>query len=866
LSLSEATRRRTATLDAGIYACFAAHVRSFLPFDQFSLGRVERTGMTVVACTEDADHNVFFPGQSFPMQETLVRSLEANAGCLIRADLAVLPDDALSGDERAARDAGLRAAAMLPLIVAGELVGVLNFWSKESHAFTQEQVTPVVLLAPLITAALHNVRTQTGVAGPSWRREDESPPTPAWLYRAFQAIRGGVLLLDGAGCVLDLNDAGAEILGQPANALIGSPLHGAPFQLTQLDGAPFVLDEQTALAATPWTRSFRRLSLRIVRLDGSERLIELDVVPQADAGGVVRQVVLSLIDVTAYGQAEQALMMSEERFRTMLEMSPVGACIISEAGIFESVNSAICALYGYTAEELVGQPITMLFAEEARVLRLEAFRDRLAAGEQGQLEMDLVTKSGRLITVLSSAVQFTSDDGRTHRAAFVFDITERKEFEDQLNHAAHHDALTGLPNRVLYNDRLQQALLLARRHGQALSILMIDLNGFKQVNDTRGHEIGDCLLQEVAKRLLAIMRAGDTVARLGGDEFAVVLPQADEAGATRVANKIRAALAPPIALRGRETYIGGSVGIAVLGEHADDVETLQRAADLAMYVAKAAGGGFAVYAPEHGAERRALKERRPSSVAAELRQAITRSDLRLYYQPLVSCIDGRIRRVEALVRWEHPEKGLLPPDYFINAAEQSDAITPLTIWVLEEALRQCRAWHEDGLILGVAVNVSLRTLRESQFPDLVSALLRQYRVAPADLTLEITENSVLEEQELTLRVLHEIAALGVRIALDDVGIGHSSLEYITQLPVNELKVDRSFLSAAPGSKGHAVVCCILGLGAALDLSVVVEGVETREAWDWLIGLGCEWAQGYFMSRPLPPEALEEWYRAHAAPG
>jgi EAL domain-containing protein (putative c-di-GMP-specific phosphodiesterase class I) len=223
-----------------------------------------------------------------------------------------------------------------------------------------------------------------------------------------------------------------------------------------------------------------------------------------------------------------------------------------------------------------------------------------------------------------------------------------------------------------------------------------------------------------------------------------------------------------------------------------------------------------------------------------------------------------VRRVEALVRWQHPEKGLLSPDSFIVAAEQAGAITPLTIWVLEEALRQCREWHRNGLVLGVAVNVSLRTLRESQFPDLVSALLRQYQVAPADLTLEITENSMLEEQEQTVRVLHELNALGVRIALDDVGVGHSSLGYITQLPVHELKVDRSFLSAPPGSKGHAVVCCILGLGMALDLSVVVEGVETREAWDWLIGLGCDWGQGYFMSRALPALALEDWFREHPA--
>lgn len=564
-------------------------------------------------------------------------------------------------------------------------------------------------------------------------------------------------------------------------------------------------------------------------------------------------------------QAIEALMMSEERFRGMLEMAPVGACIIDDLGVFEAANAAICELYGYGREELLGHPYSMLLpgpdAEEA----MKASLGQVLAGEQRRGEGTVVARGGHQLTVLTNSVAFIGEDGRLRQALFVFDITERKQFEEHITHVAHHDALTGLPNRILYHDRLEQALLTARRQSHALSILVIDLNGFKLVNDRMGHDAGDALLREVAARLLAVVRSGDTVARPGGDEFAMVLPQADEAGAIRVANKIRAALEPAITIEGREARVGASVGIAVLAEHGDSADALIRAADQAMYVAKAAGGGYAVYRVEQAGERPGQGERRPPSLAVELRQAIAHGDLRLHYQPLVSCSDGRVRRVEALVRWEHPERGLLPPDHFVSAAEQSGAITPLTIWVLEEALRQCRVWHDQGLELGVAVNVSLRTLCEAQFPDLVAALLRQYAITPGDLTLEITERSVLEEQELTLEVLRALAALGVRIALDDVGVGHSSLGYITQLPVHELKVDRSFLSEMPGSKGHAVVCCILGLGTALDLSVVVEGVETQETWDWLTGLGCDWAQGYFMSRPLPPRALEQWYREHPAP-
>ncbi len=986
MSLSDLVQPRTGTLDADTYARFAAHVRSLLPFDRFSLGTIERDGAVVVlAYAEGAEVNGLAQGEAVPIGESLARYVRPGGDAVIQGDLLARADHGLSQVERMDRDSGLRTVVTIPLASANELVGILNLWSKAPDAYVQEQLTPLLLLAPLITAALRNARAQRRaeeLAREAGARADELADSRAWLHSAYQALPCGVMTLDSQGRIQDVNEACEEILGLPKDALIGALVDKTPVHLTHRDGVAFELGAHLAAPIGHGARSFRRLPLRTRRPDGSERLIEMDAVPQARADGTVRQVVLSFIDLTEQVGAEQALRTSQEllstavsnapivitmidsegmitftdgrglerlgrgpgntvgtsafslfadspvvldclkrvlagepstrmvnlgagvfearysplfaddgtvrgaitvstdvtervrneealrvsddRFHTMLDMSPVGACIVSEAGTFESVNAAICELYEYTAEELIGQPLSMMFSGEPRRERREESDDHPPAYHLDQGEFDLVTKSGQHITVLSRAVQFTGDDGSPRRAAFVFDITERKQAEDQLNHAAYHDALTGLPNRVLYYDRLQQALLLARRQGQTLSILVIDLNGFKQVNDLMGHEAGDELLREVAIRLQGIMRAGDTVARLGGDEFAVVLPQADEAGATRVANKIRAALAPAVLLNGQEAYVGGSVGIAVLGEHGDDVESLQRAADLAMYAAKAAGGGFSVYMPEHGTERRGQKERRPSSLAADLREAITQGDLRLHYQPLVSCSDGQVRRVEALVRWQHPERGLLSPDSFIVAAEQAGAITPLTIWVLEEALRQCREWNRNGLALGVAVNVSLRTLREAQFPDLVSALLRQYEVAPADLTLEITENSMLEEQEQTLRVLRDLNDLGVRIALDDVGVGHSSLGYITQLPVHELKVDRSFLSAPPGSKGHAVVCCILGLGMALDLSVVVEGVETREAWDWLIGMGCDWGQGYFMSRALPASALEDWFREHPA--
>jgi diguanylate cyclase (GGDEF)-like protein len=435
-------------------------------------------------------------------------------------------------------------------------------------------------------------------------------------------------------------------------------------------------------------------------------------------------------------------------------------------------------------------------------------------------------------------------------------FTERVQAEEAVRHQATHDALTDLPNRVLLHARVTAALDDAPDDAGPLALLLLDLDHFKEVNDTFGHERGDALLQEVAARLRGVVRVSDTVARLGGDEFAVLLPGMDAAGAGRVAEAICATLDAPLRVEEQMLRVGASVGIALGPVHGVDGPTLLRRADVAMYAAKRARTGHAVYDPAqdgHSPERLAL--------IGELRTAIERGALALHYQPQVDLTSGRVCGVEALVRWPHPERGLIPPDRFISLAEQTGLIEPLTQWVLAEAVRQCREWQRTGVLLTVSVNLSMWNLHDPVLPERVAGLLREHGVSPAWLRLELTESALMADPGRALDVLTRLAGLGVRLAVDDFGVGYSSLAYLKTLPVDELKIDKGFVRAmATDTADAAIVASTVELGHALGLRVVAEGIEDRVTWDALAEMGCDVAQGYYLSRPLAPDALAGWLR------
>ncbi len=428
----------------------------------------------------------------------------------------------------------------------------------------------------------------------------------------------------------------------------------------------------------------------------------------------------------------------------------------------------------------------------------------------------------------------------------------------QLEIQATHDVLTGLPNRSFLQRRLEQEAQLAHESNIPAALLLLDLDRFKEVNDTLGHTVGDLLLQKIGSRLQSHLRPADLIARLGGDEFAIVLPATDAAGAIHAARALLRALDASILVHGHAFSIGGSIGIALTPQHGYDFTTLLRYADVAMYVAKRSQSGLAEYSPE-------VDQHSPRKLAlmSELRQAIADDGLLIHYQPKVSFSLGRMVGVEALVRWPHLEHGLIPPDDFIPLAERTGLIGPLTRWVLERAVRQCRDWKQSGLLVNVAVNLSTHTLYDPTLLSTVTDLLQLYEVAPSQLTLEITESMLMDEPERAQLIVAHLRAFGVSIAIDDFGTGYSSLAYLKRLPIDEVKIDKAFvfgLGVDADPADAAIVQAVVAMARPLQCEVVAEGVESAETWTFLQELGCDLAQGYYFSRPLPAAALEQWAR------
>ena len=441
-------------------------------------------------------------------------------------------------------------------------------------------------------------------------------------------------------------------------------------------------------------------------------------------------------------------------------------------------------------------------------------------------------------------------------AHLVEDLSESLEQLRELNrrneHQANHDSLTGLPNRSLFHKRARACV---ESSAAASAVMMLDLDRFKEVNDSLGHQNGDLLLRQVAERLQTCLREDDTVARLGGDEFAVLLPNvAEPATALTVAREIQAALGEPLIVAGLNLSLEASVGIALHPLHGNDVHELMRMADVAMYAAKERETGIEVYAPGHDPNSSGRL-----ALIGDLRRAIDEGTLELHYQPKMRISDEVVTGVEALVRWNHPERGAIRPDEFIPIAETSGLVKPLTLWVLNEALRQCREWQERGLDLKVAVNLSAKNLIDVSFAEEVADLLARWHVSSSRLDLEITESTIMTDPNRARGVLAKLHGMGIGLSIDDFGTGYSSLGYLKQLPVDELKIDKSFvLNMSADRSDAAIVRSTVELGRNLGLQVVAEGVEDENIWAQLDEMGCHLAQGYHLSRPLPASALEDW--------
>ena len=679
--------------------------------------------------------------------------------------------------------------------------------------------------------------------------------TARHLHVLFDQAPIGMALVGPNRLFLQVNPALCALVGRPAEELIGRDFS----TLTHPDDR--TADDAFVSRMLSGEISSYERDKRYVHRDGQELWVHVTVSMVRGDGGSPRYFIGQVQDVTERRRIEQALRDSEERYRRIVELADEGVLTLDTELRVSYLNARMAEMLGYEPQQVLGRRVRDFFDREADRL-LDPPHDRRHASRRERFDVQFRCADGTVAWAQISATPILASDGTVAGSlALVTDITARKHAEAKLSRLAWHDALTGLPNRAQLVERIGDALVRQVVRGGIVGLLFIDLDQFKTVNDSLGHAAGDRLLTLVADRLKAGVRAGDIVARLGGDEFVVIadnLP--DQAAATELADRILAALAKPIQLAGLDLVVTASIGIALAGTSRPPAtrpaaEALLHYADVAMYDAKARGRAcWWVHDPASADP--AIDRLR---LLGELRQAPRRGELRLHYQPRVDMRTGTVVGYEALVRWQHPRRGLLGPAEFVELAEESGLIRDLGRWVLRQACQAAAAWHAadpDRRPLDIAVNLSAQQLADPHLTALIAGILADTGLDPTTLTLEVTETAVMSDADTALGVLLALKGLGIRLAIDDFGTGYSSLVYLKRFPVDELKIDRSFVDGLGREpEDTAIVTSIISLAQAMRVQVIAEGVETAAQRAVLLSLGCPLAQGFLLGRPLPGAQL-----------
>jgi diguanylate cyclase (GGDEF)-like protein/PAS domain S-box-containing protein len=567
-------------------------------------------------------------------------------------------------------------------------------------------------------------------------------------------------------------------------------------------------------------------------------------------------------DSSSRALAEDALFAEKERAQiTLASIGDAVACT-DISGNITFLNPVAENLTGWSLQQATGRPTTeVLRILDAASHEITLTLMQMVIGQDRTMHLPansiLIRRDGFEIPIEDSVSLIHDREGQTIGAVIVFrDVSAARTLALQMAHLAEHDFLTGLPNRMLLNDRVRQAIAVASRHMKKVAVLFLDLDGFKHINDSLGHPIGDRLLQSIAKRLVDCGRASDTVSRPGGDEFVVLLPEVEQSiDAAAIAKKMLRAVATPHSIDQHDLHISTSIGVSVYPEDGLDAETLIKNADTAMYQAKENGtDSYQFFKPGmhvRAVERQAIEE--------SLRRALERQEFTLHYQPKINLRTGKITGAEALIRWTHPTRGPVPPVQFIPVAEDCGLILPIGNWVLSEACKQARAWQDAGLSLEtVSVNVSAKEFRDENFLEGLFAILTETSLDPSCLELELTESVLMKRTESTESILNTLRATGVRLAVDDFGTGYSSLSYLRKFSVDAIKIDQSFIHQITTAPDEAtIVAAVIRLGRSLKLRVIAEGVETPEELAFLQAHQCDEAQGYYFSRPVLPEQFAE---------
>ncbi|MCG5516582.1 MULTISPECIES: EAL domain-containing protein [unclassified Ectothiorhodospira] len=724
-----------------------------------------------------------------------------------------------------------------PLIRNHRLVGVASFFSDTQSGFTPQIDRLVQDITEDFSYALQHLELEKK------RRATEAALSESEArYRSlFENTHSIMLLVDPEdGCIVDANPGACQFYGWTREQMRARRI-----------GDINILSNEETHAEIARVRRGGHKHFRFVHRLAHGELRQVEVYSgriQVEGRELVHSVVH---DITERNRAEERLRLADRVFQAADE----GIMVTDMDGRIVAVNPAFTRISGYTEKEALGQTPALLHSGRQDIGFYQRLWHNLLELGHWRGEIWNRRKNGEIYPEWLTISAVRNDDGEVIHYVGVFsDIGQIKEAQQQLEFMAHYDPLTGLANRALLRDRLKHALRRAQRNNVTLTLLFVDLDRFKTINDTLGHNLGDLLLQTVAQRMKDNVRASDTLSRLGGDEFVLLLEE--EANAREISSlcrKLLSVLETPMLLEGHELVVTASIGVATYPDDGLDADSLLKNADLAMYEAKTQGrNAYEFFAPSlsEGVMDRLKME-------SALRGAAARNELRVHYQPQVRLRDGSLLGVEALVRWEHPTLGLVSPGHFIPLAEEMGVIGEISAWVLREACRQMRAWQDEGREVGcMAVNLSVQQLERDMLVGMVRDCLEEFDLPAGRLELEVTESLIMRAPEKAQLVLQKLKVMGVKISVDDFGTGYSSLSYLKRLPLDRLKIDRSFIQdIGLDANGEAIIRAIIGLGRSLGLETLAEGVEQQDQVRFLLKEGCDLAQGFLFSRPVPPDQL-----------
>ncbi len=671
------------------------------------------------------------------------------------------------------------------------------------------------------------------------------------LAAALSAAANSITITDPEGVIVWTNPAFTALSGYSAEEVLGK--NRRTFKSGAHDEEFYKQMWETIGSGDVW-----RGEILNRRKDGSIGPEEMTITPVLSEDGAIAHFIAINQDISARKRAESALREAEEKYRIIFEDAVVGIFQASSDGRLLSVNRAFAKMHGYTSpEELLADPIAVHsgFIDNGQIEEWTRILERKGVIRGAEIEVRCKDGARKWALVNIRAAHDAVGKIILHEGT-VEDVTDRKLAQQQVSYLAYYDALTGLPNRLLMQDRLKNALASAGRAGRKVAILFLDLDRFKIINDSLGHSFGDLLLQQVAKRLKHEIRDEDTVSRVGGDEFLIVLNSVEsEAEVQTIAARIVNSLTGDYSIQGRSLSISCSVGISLFPQHGKDAETLIKNADAAMYCAKEKGSGTLCFFTEEMNAR--VVER--LTLEHSLRSALDKQEFFLVYQPQLSIATGRIVGLEALLRWNNPELGLVMPGRFIGVAESSGLMNAIGEWVLRTSCAQTKKWLDEGRnVVPVAVNVSAVQFRHDGFRDLIKQVLDETGLDPSFLELELTESLLLSNADVMFRVLQELKEMGLKLAIDDFGTGYSSLSYLRQFPVSKLKIDRSFIrDVAVNADDAAIANAIISMSKGLNLKVIAEGVDHVDQLNFLRDRGCDEYQGYYFARPLSTQDVEK---------